>query len=119
MGIGAAAYTVAFLLVAVQRSDDSYWAFTFPALAIVVVGADLEFNVANVSTRSLQLVPAASLIHYAPDVCPFLVAQIATVHRRLYFPNSHKTLCHDWPRHLHSNFQKCFREPCDFRLLHT
>ena len=54
MGVGAAAYTVAFLLVAVQRSRDSYWAFTFPSLAIVVVGADLEFNVANVSARSLS-----------------------------------------------------------------
>ncbi|KAF2475997.1 putative transporter [Lindgomyces ingoldianus] len=52
MGIGAAAYTMAFLLVAVQRSGDSYWAFTFPALAIVVVGADLEFNVANMYVLS-------------------------------------------------------------------
>lgn len=50
MGIGAVAYTVAFLLVAVQRSGVSYWAFTFPALAIVVIGTELEFNVANVST---------------------------------------------------------------------
>ena len=119
MGIGAAAYTVAFLLVAVQRSGDSYWAFTFPALVTVMFGAELEFNVVNVSTRSLQLAPAASLIHYTPDVCPILVAQIATVHRRLYFPNSHKTLCHGWPRHLHSNFHQCFRQPCDLRLLRT
>ncbi|ORY65356.1 major facilitator superfamily-domain-containing protein [Pseudomassariella vexata] len=52
MGIGAVAYTVAFLLVAVQRSGDSYWAFTFPSLAIVVVGADLEFNVANMYVMS-------------------------------------------------------------------
>lgn len=52
IGIGAAAYTVAFLLIAVQRSGDSYWAFTFPALAIVVVGADLEFNVANMYVLS-------------------------------------------------------------------
>jgi hypothetical protein len=49
MAIGAGAFVVAFLLVAVQRSGDSYWAFTFPALAIVVVGTDLEFNVVNVS----------------------------------------------------------------------
>ncbi|KAF9876104.1 aminotriazole resistance [Colletotrichum karsti] len=47
VGIGAASYTVAFLLVAVQRSGDSYWAFTFPALVIAVIGADFEFNVAN------------------------------------------------------------------------
>ncbi|POR31082.1 Aminotriazole resistance [Tolypocladium paradoxum] len=47
MGIGAAAFTIAFLLAAVQRSGASYWAFTFPSLAIVVVGTDLEFNVVN------------------------------------------------------------------------
>ena len=62
MGLGAAAFTIAFILVAVQRSGDSYWAFTFPALAIIVIGTDLEFNVVNVSTRSLQLVPAVLLI---------------------------------------------------------
>ncbi|CAI6332994.1 unnamed protein product [Periconia digitata] len=47
MGIGAAAFTLAFLLVGVQRSGSSYWAFTFPALAIVVIGTDFEFNVVN------------------------------------------------------------------------
>lgn len=52
MGLGAAAFTISFLLVAVQRSGDSYWAFTFPALAIVVIGTDLEFNVVNVRTSS-------------------------------------------------------------------
>ncbi|RYP09584.1 hypothetical protein DL765_008394 [Monosporascus sp. GIB2] len=47
MGIGAAGFTVAFLLVAVQRSGVSYWAFTFPAFIIVVFGTDFEFNVVN------------------------------------------------------------------------
>ncbi|GAB1316445.1 hypothetical protein MFIFM68171_06655 [Madurella fahalii] len=47
MGIGAAAFIISFLLVAVQRMGASYWAFTFPAMAIVVVGTDLEFNVVN------------------------------------------------------------------------
>ncbi|GAO15900.1 hypothetical protein UVI_02051210 [Ustilaginoidea virens] len=47
MGIGAAAFTISFVLAAVQRSGASYWAFTFPALAIVVVGTDMEFNVVN------------------------------------------------------------------------
>ncbi|KAK8029250.1 hypothetical protein PG991_006306 [Apiospora marii] len=36
-----------FLLVAVQRSGASYWAFTFPAFVIVVFGTDFEFNVVN------------------------------------------------------------------------
>ncbi|OAQ61202.1 aminotriazole resistance protein [Pochonia chlamydosporia 170] len=47
MGIGAAAFMVSFIFAAVQRSGSSYWAFTFPALCIVVVGTDLEFNVVN------------------------------------------------------------------------
>ncbi|KAF2755648.1 aminotriazole resistance protein [Pseudovirgaria hyperparasitica] len=47
MGLGAASYTVAFLLLAVHRHGNSYWAFIFPALILVVWGADFEFNVAN------------------------------------------------------------------------
>ncbi|RYP39042.1 hypothetical protein DL767_002369 [Monosporascus sp. MG133] len=47
MGIGAAGFTIAFLLVAVQRSGASYWAFTFPAFIIIVFGTDFEFNVVN------------------------------------------------------------------------
>ncbi|KAK8079443.1 major facilitator superfamily MFS-1 [Apiospora hydei] len=47
MGIGAAGFTISFLLVAVQRSGASYWAFTFPAFVIVVFGTDFEFNVVN------------------------------------------------------------------------
>jgi len=50
MAIGAAGFTIAFLLVAVQRFGDSYWEFTFPALVLVVVGTDFEFNVVNVSS---------------------------------------------------------------------
>ncbi|KAK6073227.1 hypothetical protein SCUP234_08825 [Seiridium cupressi] len=47
MAIGAAGFTSAFLLVALQRSGISYWALTFPALIFVVVGTDFEFNVVN------------------------------------------------------------------------
>lgn len=49
MGIGAWAYVIAFTLAAVQRKGDSYWAFSFPALCLCVIGADFEFIVANVS----------------------------------------------------------------------
>jgi hypothetical protein len=48
MGLGAWAYVVAFVLAAVQRYGDSYWAFSFPALCLCVVGADFQFIVANV-----------------------------------------------------------------------
>lgn len=49
MAIGAIAYLVAFILAAVQRHGDSYWAFSFPALCLVVIGADFQFIVSNVS----------------------------------------------------------------------
>lgn len=48
-GIGAIAYIVSFLLLAlVQPIDQYYWAFIFPSLMLVVVGSELQFNVANV-----------------------------------------------------------------------
>lgn len=47
--IGAVCYTVSFLLLALQKSDSSYWAFIFPSLLLMVVGADFQFNVTNVS----------------------------------------------------------------------
>ncbi|KAF2183966.1 major facilitator superfamily MFS-1 [Zopfia rhizophila CBS 207.26] len=47
MGIGALAYLFSFILAAVQRYGDSYWAFSFPALCLCVIGADFQFNVAN------------------------------------------------------------------------
>jgi hypothetical protein len=53
MSIGAAAYVVAFVLAAVQRYGDSYWAFSFPAFCICVFGADFQFIVANVSFINL------------------------------------------------------------------
>jgi hypothetical protein len=56
VGIGAGAYLVSFVLAAVQRYGDSYWAFTFPALCICVVGADFQFIVANVSCTLNQIV---------------------------------------------------------------
>jgi hypothetical protein len=53
MAIGALAYTISFLLSAVQRYGDSYWAFFFPSLCLCVVGADFQFNVSNVSFDQL------------------------------------------------------------------
>ena len=52
VGIGAAALTVSFTLAAVQRYGDSYWAFSFPALCLCVIGVDFQFIVANVSISS-------------------------------------------------------------------
>lgn len=50
MAIGAGAYVVANLLLALMKFETSYWAFIFPALIINVIGADFQFNVANVSS---------------------------------------------------------------------
>ena len=52
MMIGTSAYTLAFLLLGLNRGSSSYWAFTFPAFAIMVIGADFEFNVANMYVMS-------------------------------------------------------------------
>ncbi|KAF2002487.1 MFS general substrate transporter [Amniculicola lignicola CBS 123094] len=47
MGIGALAFMFSFILAAAQRYGDSYWAFSFPALCLCVIGADFQFNVGN------------------------------------------------------------------------
>lgn len=52
MCTGAAAYTASFLLMGLQHSDSSYWAFIFPGLLLAVVGADFEFCVANMYVMS-------------------------------------------------------------------
>lgn len=49
MLIAATGYTASFLILSFMKEGSSYWAFIFPALILVVVGADIEFNVANVS----------------------------------------------------------------------
>lgn len=52
MLIGSSAYFVAFLLLALNLSSSSYWAFCFPSFLLAVVGMDLEFNVANMYVMS-------------------------------------------------------------------
>lgn len=61
MYVGTVAYTAAFLLLAFNRQSSSYWAFSFPAFTMMVVGADLEFNVANMYVMS-SLPPAQQSI---------------------------------------------------------
>ncbi|RMZ67113.1 aminotriazole resistance [Pyrenophora seminiperda CCB06] len=51
-GTGAAALVVSFTLAAVQRHGDSYWAFSFPALCLCVIGVDFQFVVANMYVLS-------------------------------------------------------------------
>ncbi|EAU31718.1 conserved hypothetical protein [Aspergillus terreus NIH2624] len=47
-GVGAIAYIISFLLLAlIQPVSEYYWAFIFPSLMLVVVGSEMQFNVAN------------------------------------------------------------------------
>ena len=50
MAVGAVAYLTSSLLLSFTTHETSYWRLVFPALVICVLGADLQFNVANVST---------------------------------------------------------------------
>jgi hypothetical protein len=83
VGIGAWAYLVSFILAAVQRFGDSYWAFLFPALCLCVVGADFQFIVANVSRAPAD---ARSLLITA-DVCSLVDASKQAVNGRLVAPD--------------------------------
>jgi hypothetical protein len=49
IAISVTAYIAAYVLAAVQRHGNSYWAFTFPALCLCVIGVDFQFIVVNVS----------------------------------------------------------------------
>lgn len=49
MFIASLAYTTAFLIMSFTDNNSSYWAFYFPPMMLMVVGADVQFNVANVS----------------------------------------------------------------------
>ena len=52
MFIGAFSYFIAFTLLSVNTMSSSYWAFCFPSFCLVVIGADFEFNVANMYVMS-------------------------------------------------------------------
>ncbi len=55
MIFGSVSYLAAALLFSFMEADSNYWAFIFPALVLNVAGADLQFNVANVSFLSFIL----------------------------------------------------------------
>jgi MFS family permease len=49
---GCFGFVLSFTLIAVNTVHSSYWAFCFPSFLLAVVGADLEFNVANLYVAS-------------------------------------------------------------------
>lgn len=48
MFIATVAYTVAFLIASFTKEDSIYWGCYFVPFVLMVVGADIEFNVVNV-----------------------------------------------------------------------
>ncbi|USP80631.1 uncharacterized protein yc1106_07905 [Curvularia clavata] len=81
-GIGATSLTVSFILAALQRHGDSYWAFAFPALCLVTLGIDFEFIVANMyvlsSMPSNKQSIAGSLFQTISRLCNAVAFGIAT-----------------------------------------
>jgi sugar phosphate permease len=55
MMIGTMAYMVAFLIISFTPDDGIYWGWYFVPLLLMVVGADIEFNVVNVRFFPLLL----------------------------------------------------------------
>jgi hypothetical protein len=47
IALGSASYVASNVLLAVMQPTSPYWAFIFPSLILSVVGADFQFNVAN------------------------------------------------------------------------
>jgi MFS family permease len=80
---GAAAYAVANLLFAFNTSHSSYWAFCFPGFTILVIGADLQFNVANMYVMSSmppsQQSLAGGIFQTCTKLCMAVGFGIATV----------------------------------------
>ncbi|KAJ6113806.1 hypothetical protein N7523_007123 [Penicillium sp. IBT 18751x] len=81
-GIGALAYTTSFLILSFMKEDAIYWAYIFPALVLVVVGADIQFNVTNMYVMS-SLPPsqqsiAGGIFNTVSKLCNNLGLGIAT-----------------------------------------
>jgi len=66
MAVGAVCYLSANLLLSLMKADSVYWAFAFPALILNVVGADFQFNVANVSQSVAPLSPSFLVVVFLP-----------------------------------------------------
>ncbi|KAJ5160736.1 uncharacterized protein N7482_007740 [Penicillium canariense] len=81
-GVSALAYTASFLILSFMKEDATYWAFMFPALVLVVVGADIQFNVTNMYVMS-SLPPnqqsiAGGIFNTVTKLCSNLGLGIAT-----------------------------------------
>ncbi|EOA88455.1 uncharacterized protein SETTUDRAFT_149031 [Exserohilum turcica Et28A] len=82
VGVGTITLTAACVLAAVQRKGDSYWAFSFPAFCLCVVGIDTQYIVANMYVissmpRNKQSM-AGSLLQTVSRLCTAITFGIAT-----------------------------------------
>ncbi|KAK6004249.1 hypothetical protein QM012_009099 [Aureobasidium pullulans] len=79
---GCFGYLLAFTLIAVNTVHSSYWAFCFPSFLLAVVGADLEFNVANLYVASSMPVHqqsiAGSIVQTITKLCQSIGFGIGT-----------------------------------------
>ncbi len=53
MGLSAVCYVACALSLATMTAESSYWPHIFPYLLLSVIGADLQFNVANVRLQDI------------------------------------------------------------------
>ncbi|KAJ5585446.1 uncharacterized protein N7459_005246 [Penicillium hispanicum] len=81
-GVGALAYTASFLILSFMTEDAIYWAFLFPALVLIVIGADVQFNVTNMYVMSSlpksQQSIAGGILNTVNKLCNNLGLGIAT-----------------------------------------
>jgi hypothetical protein len=83
--IGSVSYFGAMLLLATMKfgggdEGDRYWGRVFPALVLSVVGADLQFNVANVRTDLyIKILCLRVISNMFIDVCSLIAPVIPTI----------------------------------------
>ncbi|KAK5710106.1 hypothetical protein LTR17_019168 [Elasticomyces elasticus] len=82
MLVAKLSYTGSFLLISFNKTDSSYWSFYFPSFILLVMGADLEFNVANMYVMSSmppsQQSIAGGIFQTVSKLCTTLGFGIAT-----------------------------------------
>lgn len=84
MLIGATAYMTAFLIMSFTPDDGTYWVWYFVPLMLMVVGADTEFNVVNVSHLP-SLPPLKANDTWNIDVCHVQSSIVRPVSCRRHF----------------------------------
>ncbi|KAJ5489502.1 hypothetical protein N7539_004392 [Penicillium diatomitis] len=82
VGVGSLAYLASFLILSFMKEEALYWVYIFPALVLVVVGADISFNVTNMYVMS-SLPPsqqsiAGGIFNTVSKLCNNLGLGIAT-----------------------------------------